>query len=119
MIGSWHYRAERADERGTVNSGFLWDVRESQSWDMIRGGAHNVLVVLGRARPDVVQGESPINVQASNTINFWWITVARAGVPARLIAPVVAALLAGLVGSFLAVWRRDGADVASGSQVTR
>jgi hypothetical protein len=103
LVVNWHYRYMYLAQTGRMGPQVVWSVSGSQLTDALVSAGRNLERLAGRSLPyDVVRGASPLNVEASNTLNVWWLTAVRAGVPAWAAALAALLLLAAAAGS----WRR-------------
>jgi hypothetical protein len=98
ILSNWHFRMGLAAWERRLGA-MDWSLARGQAVDMLRAGAHNVLVILGQ-RPVVrIPGESEANAWASNTVNLWEFSFAHAGISKVAILAAVIPILAALVWS--------------------
>jgi hypothetical protein len=93
---NWHYRYAYLSQQGSLSTrAAIWSFGHGQFADALITAATNVGRLFGRPTPiDVVAGTDPLNVIASNGVNFWWITAMHAGVPRWMAALAAGVLLA-------------------------
>ncbi len=106
-VGDWLYRLGIQRQNGH-SSDDVWNVRNSQSVDMLVSAAHNLLRPLTHAPFEILQGASPMNQRASNTVNVWLLTAYSQGVPAVVVVCAGFLLAAGaLVSAWILLSRRS------------
>jgi len=83
VLINWHYRYSFLLPSGRVrHNAVIWTMKNSQFVDAMSAAYKNLRRIFGVKEPlDVVPEADPVNVLASNTANFWWLTLMHMGFP--------------------------------------
>lgn len=93
LINNWHYRYAYLVATHRLGPQTIWTVSGSQLTDAVTAAWKNLNRIAGRDVPfDIVPTADSVNIRASNTLNVWWLTAINAGVPRRVLVPLVLAL---------------------------
>lgn len=82
LMSCWHYRMKINECADLLSDEcFVWSIDRSQAVDILKSAAHNLAVMAGVAVPDFLRNATDLHVWSVNTINMWWMTLPRAGIP--------------------------------------
>lgn len=120
VIGNWHYREGLDVAQGNISSDWIWSSSKNQAVDMLVGAYQNLSHILRHTAPTpALPLESPANYAASTTINVWWVTAWRHGIPGWMLVLSCATLvsISSLSGLALFGGRHRFAEVGARSRI--
>jgi len=107
-----YYRLGIAYQKGLLeNDRFYWSIANNQPLDTVLTTARNFNRMLHGGAYEVLPGSSKINVEASNTVNLWWVTAYHAGMPLVPLTVIVLLLSACAAWSFWKLYRGESFQV--------
>jgi hypothetical protein len=109
QIGNPHYRLMLAYQAGLLKrETFVWSLTRNQAADALVAAAQNLTRTFCGGDYEIVAGASKIDIIASNTVNLWFVTACRLGIPARYVTVAVTMLVGCAAMCLWMLFRRTG-----------
>jgi 4-amino-4-deoxy-L-arabinose transferase-like glycosyltransferase len=93
IVGNFFYRMSLAFQNGMQPDTWIWSLRQNQTLDSFVWAARNLKTTFLGGSYAIVHGASAIDITVSNTLNFWWFTAYREGIPVIVLAAATGALV--------------------------